>query len=232
MANAIINLYNGIGTLNVTLPEKAIVGQEYEYLSVVNDPILIDPFMNSFSITVLPESHSRKGNGKRRKPPTDQNGTDRDAPSGIRIPPIEEVYEDDWDKLSPEPFEDPFHRFSALRAVDLGKIDDEDENGQHLFKFYINMDNHYLKTELKTTSDSVDFVKARFRFGIVLLGIGILYQESIESNNKQETHKGYFVEKEEVMTVEEKVEHFTKAAAHVIIPIIENLGGKLQLDSE
>jgi hypothetical protein len=48
------------------------------------------------------------------------------------------------------------------------------------------MDNIYLKSELKSSSTDPEINRARFKYGLVLLGLAILQQELLEKNRTDE----------------------------------------------
>ena len=104
----------------------------------------------------------------RRKPPSGENGDDREVAAGITMPNIIEVHEADWDKQTP-----PFDKHTALRIKNAGLPDENGGNGdaKSVYDFYVNMDNLYLKTEIKPSNRDPRLINARFTYGMVLLGL-------------------------------------------------------------
>ena len=88
-----INLYNGIATLNIQLPPNCAEGDELRFLAHVTDISQIEPFENFLVVTVREPGQSNGKKGKRNKPPSEQGGDDREAPSALALPKITEVYE-------------------------------------------------------------------------------------------------------------------------------------------
>jgi hypothetical protein len=151
------NLQNGIGTLSVRLPLNCQVGDTLRFLAVVTDPARIDPFENRFTVKVKPADQSSGAPGERRKPPTGEPGGDRDIPGGIALPKIIPVYEKDWDAQTL-----PFDKYTSLQIKNAG--DDSAQNGdaKPIYDFYVNMDNLYLKMEIKPAHRDPEVTRARF----------------------------------------------------------------------
>lgn len=82
------------------------------------------------------------------------------------------------------------------------------------------MDNIYLKNELKNSSKEADLVRARFKFGMVLIGLALIKQDIEKHKDNSELDSE---------TIEDKVEDFTKAIAPILLPMIDSLG-TLDLD--
>ncbi len=223
------NLANGIATLSVKLPEDATVGSKVEFHGVVSDEYREQPFENHFNVLVKPEAVSSGGGGTRRKPPSDDDGKGRDQPAGIVLPNIIEVREDGWSTHG-------FDRLTALKIKDAG---DFEENGTShepaiRYDFFINIDNLYLKTEMKSAKADTRLMKSRFTYGMVLVGLGLLQQEM----TKEETKGGDSVSERDDDEdrasggIEQRVEKVTKALAPIILPMIESLGAIDVTESE
>ncbi len=200
-----LNLDNGIATLNLPLPKGAKVGDSFGYELIVHDETLVDPFVNPFVVSVGPSQNSlgRKGNRRSRSDSGD-NG-EGENPQGLAIPIPVLVSEPDWSKYS-------FDKYSALNVIH-DPSNDEEYPGS--FTYYINMDNIYLNTELKSTKENPDIVKSRWQFGMVLIGMALLNQEEPEGSDADDTRE----------TLEERVFITTTAIAPVLLPLIEHLGG-------
>jgi len=211
------NLHNGVATLTVQLPINCEVGDSLQFEAVVNDPTLLDPFTNKFSIDVIEAAETQQpGTKGARKPPSDETGEDREVASGITLPKPIPVYEADWGKYDP-----PFDRHTALRI----KIDEEPqaENGgqtHDVYDFFINMDNLFFKTELKSAGDEIDLVSARWKYALILVGLAMLHDEAKKPRVREEGRK----EEENGQTIEARAEHFTRALAPVLLPMIDSLG--------
>ena len=54
------------------------------------------------------------------------------------------------------------------------------------YDFFINVDNLYLKTEMKSARVDIPLLKARFIYGMVLVGLGMLQQDTADQSNKND----------------------------------------------
>ena len=205
-----LNMHSGAATLNVTIPKSAGIGDTLEYEFTVRDDTLSEPFVNRFKITVGDPQNPTGGNGQRRDHPTDDQGN-KETPKGLALPTPVEVYQSEWHKYG-------FDKYSALKVVhepsDLG-----DDSGT--YTYCINMDNIHLKTELKATSENPRIIKARWQFGLVLIGMALLKDESVASS---ESTNGLFAAQYEEISAEERVARAAKSIAPVLLPLIEHLG--------
>ncbi len=217
----ILNLQNGIATLSLTLPWDVAVGQRLHYIAITNDSSRIEPFRNEFAITVKDAQETNGRGGKRRKPADKSTKGDRELPSGIELPQIRDVYEHEWAEKSP-----PFDKFTALRIKNAGDVDSEhdSEDAPGLYDFFVNMDNVYLKSELRSSKTEPDLVRAQFKYGVVLLGLAILQQDSVSSQQGTEGERRIENEDGDGESVEMRVEQLTRTVAPVVIPMISTLG--------
>jgi hypothetical protein len=99
---------------------------------------------------------------------------------------------------------------------------DINEDGKTIYYFFINMDNIYLKTELKYNSLDQDLMKARYKYGMVILGLALLHNHAESKKLKIENEDSE--EENAVVNIEDKIEEFTRAVALVLIPMISTLG--------
>jgi hypothetical protein len=224
--NYVLNLQNGIATLSLDLPPDTLVGQAIKFVSSVTDASRIVPFENSFVVRVKgavekKKLTGKKSNGARRKPPGDEDGAERDVPTGIQLPNIISVNEEDWSKHTP-----PFDKYSALRIKNAGEEQTEADNGNdtEVYDFYINVDNVYLNSELKTGAADPEVTRARFKYGMVLMGLALLQHDTQGKKNINIDQRDVEEENEYQENIEGKVEAFTKAIAPILIPMITSLG--------
>ena len=215
-----LNLQNGIATLNLSLPDEAKVGDSFTYELIVEDSTLVEPFVNPFVVSVGPYQEPSGGGGGSRKGQPNTGDGNGETPQGLAIPTPIPVYESEWDKYG-------FDRNSALKAIYDPSEDEDSSNGQHTF--YINMDNIYLNTELKSTKENPDIVKARWQYGMVLIGMALLRDDKAQvspGNNGQATES----DGRESPEPEEVVYRATAAIAPVLLPLVEHLGGLSDAD--
>lgn len=225
------HLQNGIAVLNIALPANCEVNDQLEFEAVLSDPVLLNDFVNRFRLTVKAELVPDPGeHGKTRKPPSQLPGKERELPSGISIPNIIPIYEKDWNTFDP-----PFDRYSALRIGITDEPGDQanadDENRHDVFDFKINMDNVFLKTELKSTKNDIELIQKRWQYALVLVGLALLHEDrqqrkanhdgngSIGANGPRDDAEDGNSE-----TIEDKVAKVSTALAPVLLPMIDSLG--------
>ena len=188
-----LNLQNGVATLNLSLPYEAKVGDTLRYELAVQDETLIDPFVNRFVISVGTFQNPSGG-------PVDPQPRPNETFQGLAVPDPIPVYEHEWENHN-------FDKNSALKVVYDSLDDEEGMSGYHTY--YINMDNIYLKTELKATKETPDILRARWQYGMVLIGMALLLNHSDENSDG---------------TAEAEAAKATAAIAPVLLPLIEHLG--------
>ncbi len=203
-----LNLWNGIATLTVTLPDGVRIGDELRYDAWVEDDTLIEPFHITFYRRVVGPIDVKSGRSGRRLPPAGSGDGSRQVPSGLSMPQIVEIREEDWENQG-------FDRFSALRV----------KGGEEgAYDFFVNLDNVYLQAEIKARS-KVDpsLLEAQFKFGLVLVGLALLKEpENSDSSRSDE---------EEYETKEERVFAVAQAIAPILLPMIDSLG-ELEIEED
>jgi hypothetical protein len=226
-----LNLRNGVATLNLRLPPNCLPGDELRLVAEVTDRSRAEPYENSLVLSVKEAASPPKGgNGTRRTPAGQETGDDREAPSGIQLPRVVKVYrnpaqgQSGWKDMEPI-----FDQYNALRVIHAGtsEASAESEDGKDIYDFFLNVDNVHLKTEQKSSHMDADLLEARFLYGMVLLGLGVLHQEAQAEQDQGEYPGG----ESNGVDVTDKVEEFTKAAAPVLLPMIDYLGS-LDLNEE
>ncbi len=202
-----LNLRDGVATLNVILPNEAEVGDQISYLATVSDDLFFSPIENEFVVLVTEPDNDKSGTNGVRKPPAGDDVGEREKPEDLATPHVVEVREEDWDKYK-------FNRDTAL------KVRGTEDN---VYDFYINMDNVYLKWELKewlAQQREPETLHSRFKFALVLIGMAIL-KDAVKDQDS------YFNDSN--LDPEEFVAEFTAMIAPVILPMIHTLG-ELQID--
>ena len=222
----VLNLQNGIASLSVQLPENVAPGQSLQYIAIVNDCSRTEPFFNIMEL-IVKEAHVPHGHDAgRRKPPSKKEGEDRERPSGIQLPNVIPVEEKDWQNQSP-----PFDKYTGMRIRNAGSLNgDDDESGSNeIYDFFINMDNLYLKGELKASKSEPELARAQFKYGMVLLGLALIQQDILEQGI--ESDEDHDDGKADGASIEKRVEAFCRAVAPVVIPMINSLGS-LSIEDE
>lgn len=210
------NLHDGIATLNVALPEDIAVGAVLEYTAEVTDPDKLKPLVNVFEVTVLeerPTPHSDPGT--RRKPPADKKGKDRESSAGIQLPEVIEVRQEQWSDQG-------FNAETALVVKDAGvSSGDGDGESPAVYDFFVNVDNIYLQAHLKSSSGEGMLATARFKYGLVLIGLGMLHDDLSREGSGENGEADPEAEKP---LIEERIQRFTQAIAPILLPMIDSLG--------
>jgi hypothetical protein len=199
-----LNLFNGVGTLNINFSPKYKEGDLIWLMLEVTDPLRIvnPPFQNKFALDVMPEVANNGGkNHQRHKNPDKIPGKDQDKPSGVKFPKIELIYEKDWGKL------ESFNKYSAMHVA-KSKSTTPEENIE--FTFYVNMDNIYLQHEIKADVESKVELEAYFKYGMALLGISVIYDDQ---QNKPENDR--------FEDIERRISEYSRAMGPIIIPMIK-----------
>jgi hypothetical protein len=221
-----INLANGIANLSVRLPDSCCEGDKLRYLAEVIDPNRIQPFENIFEVSVKGAVKPKRGTEGRRKPPSKEEGFDREVSSGISLPIITPVHESEWGNYDP-----PFDKFTALR-VKASVEEESDGNGKEkeIYDFYVNMDNFYLQHETKSSRQDPEIVQVKFRDGLVLVGLALLREDWLVRKNKVRGEDLEIDSGDNGSNVSDQIEQFSKAIAPILLPMIDNLGALDDLD--
>ena len=160
----VMRLSSGVAHLSLGLPPSVVVDDELIVEVCVNDKTLITPFVNRARIAVLAEQNTRRGGREDRRRRGSGNDRLSLTPSGIEFPLIEEIREDRWDASG-------MNKSSALRVMNLGR---DEPSGPTKYLFQVNMDNEYLRAERRSTPRKKDLLDAQWKYGLVLLGFGLL----------------------------------------------------------
>ncbi len=200
-----INLWNGTANLNVKLTSLAKQGELLHFQSEVNDVSRVEPLIEEFFVQVEDKIDKKPGKSGKRKPPSsDEKGKDVENTSYLDLPDIFEVFKDDWGHYD-------FKRESALKVRD---------SGEDSYDFFINMDNIHLLTEKKAnTKIDSKLLDARYKYGMVLIGIALLKDDKDSRTNENIKNN----ENEEI-SVYEKITYLTKAVSPILLPMISGLG--------
>lgn len=200
--NYSLNLWNGLATLNAVLPDCANIGDLLIFKTSVSDFTQAGAFDNEFVVKVIePATPNEGGGGGRIDPPSEKKGSEHSTTSALSLPNMHECRISEGDNYKFKNNEE-----GALIVKDSG------DNG---YDFYINMDNVFLKTEIKGKSGTDPrLTESQFKFGMVLIGLSCL--NHFEKNDERAEEDG--------VSIYEKISVFSKAVSPVLIPMISNLG--------
>jgi len=205
-----LNLWNGLATLTISLPQDVKVGDKLCFQVKVSDITRVEPFLSEFFIKIDHlQKNTENGGGKRKRSLNNDEGHDRQSSSYLDIPTVIRVRKDEWEEYK-------FKQDSALLVKDAA------EEG---YVFFINMDNVYLQTEIKGSA-KIDpkLLEARFEYGMVLLGISLL-----DFEEKRKKDDG-LVQKNDEMSIYDRISFFTKAISPTLLPMISSLGQLVEID--
>jgi len=208
------NLVDGRGNLTFDLPEDAKVGETISLVFTVSDPVTGASFVNDAKLTVLAAAEAPSGSKPPPKPkPGDPPGQGADGPSGLSFPKVFwlEQKAPTWSSHFSSPDD-------CLTVIDEG--DSESGKYEPSYKFYLNADNRALKNELSYTKMAADVVKKQFEIGIVLLAMAMIHDQKI--HKAHDTAAGG--ESDDDGVLEARIGAMSRAAAPVIIPMIQSLG--------
>ncbi|MBA7703015.1 hypothetical protein ES703_111795 [subsurface metagenome] len=216
-----LNLQNGRATLSLKLPESYSIGDMIDYEARVTDDSLVDPFINRFTLSVSPPQEPQGGISERAKPPVNRDGKMRELPGGVAIPEVFEIFESDWETRKPK-----FDQYSALQIIQEEAVDEEaTSNGSSaLYSFWVNMDNIYFKTECKYSKEDPKILKARWKYGLTLLGMALIQADAKTEKTANSEETNGQAEEKEALTLKQRVFQTSAAVAPVLLPIIETLG--------
>ena len=189
-----LNLFNGIATLTISMPSDAAVGQKHVFETEIADDCIVDSMLNSFEMVVEKEQDNNSGGSGERKTNNNTGKKEKKKNNGFAIPEIIPVRKPEWNKYDMD-------QYSALKYIST------DEGGD----YYLNMDNAYLLTELKSIRDQnkIELTKARFTYSMALIAMSVI---------------GYYKNsKEEEIDVGEQVSMITTMVAPILIPMLESM---------
>ncbi|MCK4567564.1 MAG: hypothetical protein KAU48_09675 [Candidatus Thorarchaeota archaeon] len=156
-----IGLNNGQATLRFRLPESVVEGDKLTFRLRVYDRE--NEFIpDDFTIIVRSPQQPRKGGkSSRRKPPDDDEGEDTKKTDAYDPPQIIAIYRKDWNT-----WDESWTDYSALRAMASG------EGG---YDIYLNMDNIFLKQEIKRRGKKIPVeLQVQWESFMTLLAMAIL----------------------------------------------------------
>lgn len=231
-----LSLSDGIANWSIKLPEERLnAGDKLTLQCSVSDDTLIEPFVNVATITMLPhEEHAspKKKYGRKQNSsggadaddgsgPSGDGGTDRSegnrSSGGIALPDRIPVKRDDefWKK----------YHFNDQTACKV--IEDAGEGDQSRFTFYINVDNIFLRTDMKEGEGNVALQQTKFIWANVLVGLALIHAWK----QRQKDRNDLAGADDAGETLPDRVERTTRALAPFLIPMIDQLGGLSEADA-
>lgn len=201
--NFSVNLWNGIATLNIKISKAMKPGTLLHFRSEINDVSKVEPISEDFYILVEEEVSTKSGvSGSRKSPSSNNDGNDNKNLSYLDLPNVVEVYKEDWERYD-------FNRESALKVID---------SGEEAYDFFINMDNIHILTEKKAnTNISNSLLDARYKYGMVLIGLALLN----DFKNSQDKHQD---DDSCWSNIYNRIIYTSKVVSPILLPMISGLG--------
>ncbi len=214
-----LTLHDGTALVSIRFPEETPVGETLTVRATVEDDVLVEPLVNNAEITILEPAATQSGRSGRSKRPSNKNGNAADSQLGIELPPIDRVRKERW----------PQFEFDQYSACAVRQDESEGHPDRIAYDFHVNVDNAYLLTEIKGSSEDARLLEAQFVYGVVLIGLAIV-KDAVEREKR--TARKPVDERDEmnnVEPVEQVVARTTRAIGPFVLPMIRSLGS---LDSD
>lgn len=214
--NSNLVLHNGFGNWNIDIPDDVSIGDRLALECLVSDDVNPDGFTNILQLTIVKQSPGGPGPSTRRRSRTKGGGeTGDEEPFGIELPVIKKVREGDW------PVEG-FDKFSSTKVT--ADVDTEDGQEKTVYTFTINVDNRYLKTEMKDAKSDASLVETKFVYGNVLLGLALIRDYRERKRHKPDDPNDEETNGDGEDDVFDRIEVTSRAVAPFLVPMIDSLG--------
>ena len=157
---------NGVWQMHIDVDDAYKVNEIYKIQVYIEDIDRPEPFKEKFFIKVKPFSKIETTGGGSRKSGNKGKGNNKSGNTN-KLPPVKEVYEEDWETWD-------WNKESGFTIV----------NNEKSFDTYINMDNIFLKDQLRQTKNQhdIDLIKAYFKVGFSLIALNVA---NIAKKNKE-----------------------------------------------
>lgn len=203
--NHSLTLHDGFAHWSIEIPDDLEVNDRITLECSVNDDVNSDGFINVLKLKIVPEAQHPHGRGNRlSRKEGEEEGNDNSA--GIELPKIWTLKEHQWK-------EHGFDKFSSTKII----ADANSENGKDstVYTFYINVDNIFLRTDMKSIKEDAKLAEAKFIYGNVLIGLSLIkdYTDHRRNNNEENER-----------SINDTVFETTRAIAPFLLPMINSLG--------
>ena len=214
--NSNLVLHDGFGNWNIEIPDDVSMGDRLELECLVSDDVNPDGFTNILKLTIVKQSGGGAGPKRPRKSRTKGGGEAGDEGTlGIEFPFVKRVREKDWP-------DEGFDEFSSTKVT--ADVDTEDGQEKTVYTFAINVDNRYLKTEMKDAKSDVSLVEAKFVYGNVLLGLAHIRDHKESKGRRPVNPKNGETNGDWEDDVYDRIEVTSRAMAPFLVPMIDSLG--------
>ena len=208
------HLKDGQMIFSLKIPEIAKKGNTIKLKLSISDENTTNPWVLESEISILGEAekgeHERNGKNKKKDKGKKEN------PTGFSLPNVNWVKEEDWGQQHLN-----FDNLSAMAAVHGGTNTEGGKEVQE-WDFYLNEDNLYLQSELKSsvTSGKLDpkILRERYKIAMVFFALSIIDFE--EKKHKKENSS----EDLNMDIIEDNIKKLSSSISSVVLPVIESLG--------
>ncbi|MHA1495058.1 MAG: hypothetical protein ACTSRQ_13690 [Candidatus Thorarchaeota archaeon] len=204
-----MGLSNSQATLRFRLPDSVQVGDKIVLRLRVFDQQGHDFIPEDLTIEIAPPQEKKKGGPSSRiKPPKDESGKDTKKPDELAPPQPIPVYEHQWeDKI----WDEKWTEFCALRAK---------ASGEHGYDIYLNMDNLFVKQELKRRKVIPDEIYLQWESAMTLVAMAVLSEDDrigikLNGNDENDNHEN--------IQPELLLKHVSRVIAPLIIPLMNDI---------
>jgi hypothetical protein len=206
------NLVRGRATISFDLPAVSKPGDTLTYETIVDDEIMQRTFRNVFTLRVASATAPSKSTTSLKTPPPGAKpGPVPDGEGGIALPTVIRL-----NKSNPKWAE---HFSDDNDCLDLIEdVNDANGTAQTTYMFYLNEANTSLQTELKASRSNAQVLLKQFEIGAVLIGMGLIHEQLNKKTGSDDS-------KVAEASLQERVCIFSRAAAPVLLPMIQTLGG-------
>lgn len=202
-----INPFDGIWTLNVSIPDNFPIDQILTFRCTLEDDTMAAPLEAIFWLRTVPYIAQEAQGGGHKKKKNPNEGTGQKGPSaGLAMPNIVEVREQEWETHD-------FNQHSALKVVN---------SGDNSYDFFVNMDNLYLTNELKGVKTEKIILENRFKLALVFIGVAILAEDG-ESSGAPSSKDD---QDEPSLTRTELVRQVSEWVAPIVLPLVNELSNE------
>lgn len=211
-----VNLHDGIANWSIALPSDVLAaGDRIVIRCLITDDTLIQPFVSECEIRMVSRRGRKPGNpGKRVQNPNSGEGNRTDK-GKVALPEVIPVSKGDKNWIQYE-----FDEGTGCIVFDDGL---PQRNQKPQYKFYVSVDNRYLRTEMKYDNNHADILKEKFICGNVLVGLAIL--NDVVSNSESGTNGDEEVDRFHL------VAQTTRALSPILLPMI-NLSNALNVGAK
>ena len=194
-------LKDGKWLVSVKVPKETEIGDKLELTYNIKDQTN-DGWSLKSVVNIIASTKKNKNKKKKKKKKNNQNDGDKENPTGFSFPKVTWVKQESWGK----------HNFTDISALRIIKADTKEINGKQIesWDFFLNRNNRYLETELKTNKKGLheEIILNRYKLAIVFLSLSLIDH----------------LKKSEQTTIEEDISRLTAGISPVILDVVDSVG--------